>query len=237
MNLLELWDLSLALAGISLVIMLVLIVALGVLWRSVVYALGMPIWGDEAFLAINFVVRDFGELVDPLVYGQIAPLAFVWAELAVSRALGWSEWALRLIPFLAGVTCLLLFARFCVQVLPRRAALLSIGIFAASYYVVRHGAEVKPYSTDALISQVAPLGEQARFAAYAQARIAEGYTLPLRESPRSTAAVRGQPAGPGQELTVMGVRGDWLRVFSPEVGEGWMRWYYDGAQYIELANP
>ncbi|HET9223179.1 MAG TPA: SH3 domain-containing protein, partial [Roseiflexaceae bacterium] len=96
---------------------------------------------------------------------------------------------------------------------------------------------IRAAAADALTPQVAPLGEQARFTAYAQARIADGYTIPLRESPRSTAAVRGQPAKSGQELTVMGVRGDWLRVFIPEVGEGWMRWYYDGAQYIELVNP
>ena len=86
---------------------------------------------------------------------------------------------------------------------------------------------------DALTVQVAPVGEQARFTAYSQARIADGYTIPLRESPRSTAPVRGQPIKAGQEFTVMGVRGDWLRVFIPEVGEGWVRWSYDGAQYIE----
>jgi hypothetical protein len=95
---------------------------------------------------------------------------------------------------------------------------------------------VQAAAADALTSQIAPLGEQARFTAYAQARVADGYTIPLRESPRSTAAVRGAPIRSGQELIVMGVRGDWLRVFIPEVGEGWVRWYYDGAQYIELVD-
>jgi hypothetical protein len=96
---------------------------------------------------------------------------------------------------------------------------------------------IQAAAADALTPQVAPLGEQARFKAYSLARIASDYTIPLRESPRSTAAVRGQPAKSGHEFTVMGVRGDWLRVFSAEIGEGWVRWYYDGAQYIELANP
>jgi hypothetical protein len=90
--------------------------------------------------------------------------------------------------------------------------------------------------TEALTTPVAPSRDQARFMAYAQARIAEGYTIPLRESPRSTAATQVQPAKSGQEFLVMGVRGDWLRVFIPEVGEGWARWYYDGAQYIEFVE-
>jgi hypothetical protein len=76
----------------------------------------------------------------------------MWLELAVSRALGFSEWALRLVPFLSGVAALLLFCRFATRVLPRRPALLAIAIFAASYYLVRHAAELKPYSTDLLIS-------------------------------------------------------------------------------------
>ncbi len=33
-----------------------------------------------------------------------------------------------------------------------RAALLAVGVFAASYYPVRHGTEVKPYATDLLAS-------------------------------------------------------------------------------------
>jgi SH3-like domain-containing protein len=93
---------------------------------------------------------------------------------------------------------------------------------------------IQAAAAEALTPQVAPLGEQARFTPYSQARIAEGHTIPLRESPRSTAPVRGEPVKSGQELTVMGVRGDWLRVFSPDIGEGWVRWYYDGAQYIEI---
>jgi hypothetical protein len=95
---------------------------------------------------------------------------------------------------------------------------------------------IQAAAADALTTPVAPVGDQAHFMAYSQARIAEGYTIPLRESPRSTAATQVQPAKSGQELMVMGLRGDWLRVFIPEVGEGWVRWHYDGAQYIEVVE-
>lgn len=126
--------------------------ALGLLWRTIHYALGMPIWGDEAFVAVDFVVRDYREMIEPSVYGQIVPLLFMWAELAISRVLGLSERALHLLPYVAGVVALLLFCRFAGHVLPRRAALLAIAIFAASFYVVRHSAEVKPYETDLLVA-------------------------------------------------------------------------------------
>jgi hypothetical protein len=128
------------------------LLVLGVLWRVTRWAWGFPIWGDEAFVGVNFITRDYAGMVRPLDYGQIVPLVFMWAELAISRLLGLSEWALRLIPTLASLAALLLFWRFSQRVLPSRAALLATAVFAAAYYVVRHGAELKPYSTDLLVS-------------------------------------------------------------------------------------
>ncbi len=128
------------------------VVGLGLCWRVVRYTLGFPFWGDEAFLAVSLLTRDFAGMIRPLEWGQIAPLGFMWAQLAISRGLGLSEWALRLLPTLAGLAALLLFSRFAIDVLPRRAALLASAILASSYYVVRHGAEFKPYETDLLVS-------------------------------------------------------------------------------------
>ena len=128
------------------------VLLVGVGWRILRYALGFPIWGDEAFVAVNFVVRDFRGLFDPLLYGQIVPLGFSWLELLVSRALGLSEWALRLVPFLAGLAALGLFAWFARRFVGGPAAWLAAGIFAASYYPIRHAAEVKPYALDLLVS-------------------------------------------------------------------------------------
>lgn len=130
----------------------VTLVVLGLVWRGVRYALGFPIWGDESFVAVNFVRRDYWGMLDPLIYGQIVPLVFMWIELAVSRVLGLSEWALRLVPWLAGVIAVPLFWRFARDVLPRRAVLLAVGLFACGYYLVRHSVEVKPYSLDALLA-------------------------------------------------------------------------------------
>ncbi|MCO6436960.1 MAG: glycosyltransferase family 39 protein [Phycisphaerae bacterium] len=129
-----------------------IVIAAGLIWRVMQYALGLPVWGDEAFVGVNFLMRDFAGMIKPLVYGQICPLFFMWGELAVSRVLGYSEWALRLLPFLVGLAGLALFIRFARHVLPRTAALMAIAIFASSYFIVRHAAEIKPYSGDLLVS-------------------------------------------------------------------------------------
>ena len=130
------------------------VVIVGLAWRIGRFALGFPLWGDEAFIVANLYSRDFAGMVSPLEYHQIAPLGFMWAELAVSRLLGMSEWALRTPAFLCGLFSLGLFWWFARRSLDQRSALLAVAIFAASYYVVRHSTEVKPYAGDLAVSLV-----------------------------------------------------------------------------------
>jgi 4-amino-4-deoxy-L-arabinose transferase-like glycosyltransferase len=113
------------------------VVVLGLVWRAVRYAMAFPLWGDEAFLAVNFLTRDLAGLGRPLEFKQVAPPAFLWAEYALVRGLGGSEWSLRLVPFLAGVASLGLFWRFCREVATRRVTLVAVALFAASFYPVR----------------------------------------------------------------------------------------------------
>jgi hypothetical protein len=121
-------------------------------WRAVRYALVFPMWGDEGMLAVNFYDRSFAGLLGTLEYGQVAPPGFLWLELASSRLLGFSEPALRLLPFLAGIGATVLFWVLARKLLDRRSALLSVAVFAASFYPVRYAAEVKPYSFDLLLA-------------------------------------------------------------------------------------
>jgi hypothetical protein len=130
------------------------VVAVGLMWRVVRYALAFPLFGDEAFVAINFLIRDLGGLARPLEFDQIAPPAFLWLEWLAVHALGSGERALRLVPFLAGVSSLLLFWRFSRRSATRRATLLAVAMLAASFYPVRHATEVKPYAIDLLVSLI-----------------------------------------------------------------------------------
>jgi hypothetical protein len=116
------------------------------------YALAFPLWGDEAFVAVNVLVRDFAGLARPPEFFQVVPLGFLWAEWLVVQLLGSGERALRLVPYLAGVAALLGFWRFCHEVASRRTVLVAVALLAASFYPVRHATEVKPYATDLLIA-------------------------------------------------------------------------------------
>jgi len=129
-----------------------ILVAVHLVWMGVRYGLGFPIWGDEAFVAVNFFDRSYLDLVQPLEYGQIAPLFWLWMEKACFDAFGASPWALRLPALVAGVASTFLMLRFCLRSLPQPSALLGFAIFAASYYPLRHAVELKPYSVDLLFA-------------------------------------------------------------------------------------
>ncbi len=128
------------------------LVSASLLWRVVRYGMVFPMWGDEAFIAVNFITRTFGELSGPLDHPQIIPVGFLWAQWLVSRLLGTSELALRVLPVVAGIACVLVFWRLAPRMVSRRQSMAAVIFFAASYYPVRHSVEVKSYSLDLLIA-------------------------------------------------------------------------------------
>ena len=135
-------------------------VLLGLVARCVRYGLCFPLWEDECFLCVNLLgpgyegVASFEALTGPLQYRQMAPPLFLFAQLAAVKALGFNEWALRLLPFLCSVGGLLLFARLAVRLAPGRAATLAVGLFAVAYPGVRYAAEAKQYASDTLVALI-----------------------------------------------------------------------------------
>ena len=121
---------------------------LGLAARAVRYGLRFPLWEDECFLCVNFIDRSFAELLQPLTYHQVAPPLFLWLERAAVLLLGYSEWSLRLIPFLASLASLFLFRRLARNFLDGPGQLLAFGIFAVAYPGIRYAAEAKQYATD-----------------------------------------------------------------------------------------
>jgi hypothetical protein len=127
---------------------------LGVILRVVTFALCFPLWGDEAFVAANFLNRGYADLLRPLDYGQVCPLFFLWIELTAVKLLGFSEWSLRLVPTIASVASVFIFGHLASRVCRGPARVLAVAIFAVAYYPIRHGAEVKQYATDLLAALV-----------------------------------------------------------------------------------
>src|SRR5678815_4124163 len=78
------------------------VIALGVVLRCISYTRRSILWIDEAATARNILERSLSDLLTvPLDYGQAAPKGFLLLEWLASRALGASDLALRLVPFLA----------------------------------------------------------------------------------------------------------------------------------------
>jgi len=128
------------------------LVGIGMALRLGFFLLDFPLWWDEAFLATNFLRRGFVGLLRPLDYGQVCPILFLWAELAIVRLFGFSEWTVRLFPLLCALVSVPLFYFCASRILSDRALLLSLAIFAVSIHPIRHAADLKPYSADLLVA-------------------------------------------------------------------------------------
>jgi len=125
-------------------------VALGLGLRLVRYAVDNPLWGDEAFVAVNLIARGYRDLLRPLDYGQICPVLFLWGVRASVGLFGFGEWSLRLVPMACGLAGVVLFLGVARGVARGLALLLAVAIFAVSAPPIRYAAEVKPYASDLL---------------------------------------------------------------------------------------
>jgi hypothetical protein len=127
-------------------------IALGLALRLARYFLRFPLWGDEALLAANLLDRGYLDVLKPLKGHQVAPLLFLWVELAAVKLLGFSEYSLRLFPFLCSIASLFVFRHLAKSLFRGTALVLAVAIFAVSYPCVRYAAETKPYGVDLLVS-------------------------------------------------------------------------------------
>jgi len=120
---------------------------LGILVRTVQYFSNRSLWGDEVDLALNIINRSYGELSQVLDHNQAAPLGFLWLEKLATQIWGNSEYALRLIPFIASILSLGLFYRLVRQSSSSLAAPIAIALFACGRYTLYFATELKPYSS------------------------------------------------------------------------------------------
>lgn len=129
-------------------------VILAIALRLIRFAMNFPLWGDEAFVAVNFLQRGYLDLLRPLDYGQICPILFLWIELAAVKLLGFNETSLRLFPFLCGIASVFAFRHLAARLLSGIPLLLAVAIFAVSFHPIRHATEAKPYASDLLAALI-----------------------------------------------------------------------------------
>lgn len=133
---------------------MVALVIFGIALRLLRYALDLPMWMDESLLGVNILDRPFSRLAQPMQYVQIAPIGFLYAERAMYQCFGMSEFAMRLLPTLAGIAGLILFAFWTRRILDPLAAIVATGVLAISDLAIRHAVEFKPYGFDLLMAIV-----------------------------------------------------------------------------------
>lgn len=138
----------------TLVLLLLAAVLLGIGLRLRQYALKNAYWHDEASLVVNIFEKTALELLGPLESAQAAAPGFLLAQRAMHVMLGRSELAMRLLPLLAAIAGMLLFARLAWRTVPPAAALLLVLLFACSERLIWHAAEAKQYSVDVLVAVV-----------------------------------------------------------------------------------
>ena len=130
------------------------LIAFGIIVRVIQYLSHRSLWDDEATLASNIVNRSYLDLLGMLDNNQAAPPLFLWLEKLSVQVFGINEFALRLLPLLAGIVSLFLFYKLANQFLVGSAIPLAIALFASLKYTVYYSGEVKPYSTDLAISLI-----------------------------------------------------------------------------------
>jgi hypothetical protein len=127
------------------------ILAAGVLLRLLVYAQGRSYWMDEGTLEANVAGKPPLDFSASLSGDQLAPIGFLIAERAIVSILGASRYVTRLLPLAAGILALFGFAKLAGGILPRRAALVALALFAFSDDLIYYASEFKPYSVDLAI--------------------------------------------------------------------------------------
>jgi len=128
------------------------IICLGIILRLSGYIHNRALWGDEIPLARNIEERTYSGLLQPLSYDQASPVGFLMLEKLAVQVFGDNEYALRVVPLLAGVLSLFLFFWLARKCLSPVGALIAFLFFGIADKLVYYSSEVKQYSTDVAVA-------------------------------------------------------------------------------------
>ncbi len=88
----------------------------------------------------------------------------------------------------------------------------------------------------ALTADLREIGALRRYAAGVVVRVVWPNGIPVRVEPRSDAGKQLDRLAVGQGGLVQQALGDWLHIKLENGSTGWVRWYYDGNIYVDLAS-
>jgi len=128
------------------------VLGVGTALRLGEFAALTPLDIDEAMVGLNIAARGYAGLLQPLDYGQTAPVLFLWGAHLATRLAGVSALALRGLPFIAGVVLPWATWKLAARLLEPRGAVLAAAFTACAPILVRYSSVVKPYAMDALVT-------------------------------------------------------------------------------------
>jgi len=138
-------------AGNDLAAWFLLAVVCGLAWRLVRFALHFELTGDECGIMRSVIERSYAGLLEPLSYSNVSPPMFLWLTKFVDSVFR-SEWAVRLIPLLAGFGAVAVFGLICRDALEGAGRWVAWAVFCVSYVPVTEGTRVKGYTIDLFVA-------------------------------------------------------------------------------------
>ena len=132
----------------------IIIIGIAVILRFIQFVSDRSLWLDESMLALNITSRSFAELFQPLDYFQVAPIGFLVLEKSVVGLLGNNEYALRLFPFICGISSLFLFWSVANYTIRKNGVLWALCLFGSNKFLIYYSAEIKQYASDVAITLV-----------------------------------------------------------------------------------
>lgn len=137
-------------------IVIAIIVIAAIAFRLDLYLFGRSIWFDEAALFLNIKNGTYRDLFSNLLLNQAAPPMFLVLTKFLTSLLGYAEYVLRFLPFIAGLISIFLFYKVALEFLKREACTaLAMVLFAFNINLIYYSQEFKQYSFDVLFTLAA----------------------------------------------------------------------------------
>ncbi len=122
------------------------IIALGITLAIVNFFGFRNLWLDEAMLALNIKMHSILELLEPLDYGQVAPIGFLLIEKFFAHLLGYTDWSMRILPLLFYFWAVYITYLVSLELIKDRVfALFAAALFSTSWNILYYSSEVKQY--------------------------------------------------------------------------------------------
>ncbi len=125
---------------------------LGAVLRVWVYLANRSFWMDEGALYGNLKGVAILDFSNHLQGDQLAPFGFLIVERLLVRLVGGSRYVVRFVPLVCGIAALWLFKSLALRWLSYASALVALALFAFSDDLIYYSSELKPYSSDLLVS-------------------------------------------------------------------------------------